>query len=873
MDIQPPKWADRFLAWYCNPDLLEEIQGDAHELYFDRVKRDGKSSADRKYIWDVIRFCRWSNIKKSGDEFRPGYFGILWNLNFKIAARNAFRNKLTLSVKMVGLSVCLAFALIVSAFVIHEFTFDKHHDGYHRIFRIGSKAEIEGAVTNYAVSPLALADGIADEIPEVENTFRIMYLGKPMFSLEQDLFNSEVSLAVDPEFLKVLSFEFIRGTNEALDEPNRIVLTESTANKFFGDIDPIGQTIDLPWTQLEVAAVVKDIPANSHLQFDALISWDTYDFAEEWNNINAYTYVQLKPGTNVPEFISKMHALLQEHQQEIKGNLAFQSEEQISIQPIVENIADIHLSDFRDEDIAVKRNKTNVYLLIIVVILFFATGLINFLNLSLAEQTTNVRKIGILQVFGGAAADNSKLILTNILFTIIIILPLSAMLSYTALLLAQSYFSLHINTNVFFSPAFIMVGLGFLVLFIFSARINSFIISRSNDIINALKGRINSRQYGFQVREFLVAIQLSFSIIMIALIVIIVDQFKFINSVDKGFEDKNTIVIKMRSHHFSTAETFLESLRKLTGVKKVDGSSFYLDNVETKELFEVETKEGRKKMLVAYINCGDEYLDAMGIKFVHGRNFKRDHITDGKGAYIVNETAAKDFGWKDPVGKVIWGPLGTDRNEGQVIGVVRDFHFASLHTKIEPLIIFPVAEGWGIEYVYVKVNPIRPLNLISQIEKEYKKSYADLPFEWEYLDSKYKSLYQEDYEIRDVFQVGLVISIVISSLGIFSMSALVVIMRSKEMGIRKVVGATHVQLFILHMKSFLKFISIAVLIAWPLIYYLSRHWLDSFAYHISLSAWYFIIPCFITLFIVMVTSGYHGMKSAAVNPVDILKDE
>jgi putative ABC transport system permease protein len=298
-----------------------------------------------------------------------------------------------------------------------------------------------------------------------------------------------------------------------------------------------------------------------------------------------------------------------------------------------------------------------------------------------------------------------------------------------------------------------------------------------------------------------------------------------------------------------------------------------MDNIETKELFEVETAEGRKKMLVAYMNCGYEYLEAIGIKITKGRNFNKDHGTDNFRAYIINETAAKEFGWKDAVGKKIWGPLGTDRDEGEVIGVIQDFNFASLHNEIEPIIIFPIAEGWGIEYVYVKVNPIRPSNLISQIEAEYKKAYSNFPMEWEYLDSKYQSLYKEDYEIRDIFQVGLVISIFVSCLGIFSISAFLVIVRAKEMGIRKVIGAHPLHLFALHMKRFIRFIFISFLIATPAIYYLSLYWLSNFAYHIELTPWYFVAPALITLVIVLITSGYHGIKNSRVNPVDILKYE
>lgn len=872
MDIKPPQWADRFLTWYCNPDLLEEIQGDAHELYFQRVKNEGKKSADWKYVLDIIRFCRWSNIKRQSDNYKPGYIHILWSLNFKIALRNAFRNKLIFSVKMAGLSLCLAFALLLTAFVIHEFTFDRYHKDYERIFRIGLQVNIQGDVTNFAVSPVALGDGLAEEIPEIEDAFTIMHGGKPAFTADNEIFNNETVLIASSNFLKTLTFNFILGNQEALDEPYKIVLTEKTARKFFGDKDPSGQTVDVDWAQLEVTAVIKDVPANSHLKFDALISWGTYDVNEGWDNINAYTYIKIKDEKDIAEVHPKINTVVLNHRDEIDGGRTHRAGEDITIHPIIENVADIHLAESLSEDIAVKRKKTNLGILTAVIILFFVTGLINFLNLSFAEFTANLRKIRILQVFGGATADHGKVVITNILLTILIVLPLTLFLCYASLMAASHYFSIRIESIVFTSPMFLLVTGVFMLAFIFVTKMNSFILSGPYEITNSLNGKLSTKKNGLQIRGFMVATQLAFSIIMIALIFVIIDQFRFINITDKGFEDKNTIVIKMPPD-FSATESFASSVRKLGGVKKVDGGTFYLDNIETEEFFEVDTKEGRKKMLVAYMSCGYDYLDLLNIEMADGRNFQREMPSDDKGAYIINQTAAKEFGWNNPIGQVIHGPLTTDRDAGVVIGVVKDFNFASLHKKIEPLIIFLVNDGWGIRYVYIKVEPLSRPDLIAQIEKEYTRVYPDSPMKWEYLDSKYQSLYKQDYEIRNVFEAGLVISILVSCLGVFSISALLVLTRAKEMGIRKVVGATQLQLFGHHIRSFAKLLFIAVLIAWPVIYYLSSHWLDNFAYHIDLHAWYFVMPGLATLLIIVVIAGYHGFKSSRVNPADILKYE
>jgi putative ABC transport system permease protein len=290
----------------------------------------------------------------------------------------------------------------------------------------------------------------------------------------------------------------------------------------------------------------------------------------------------------------------------------------------------------------------------------------------------------------------------------------------------------------------------------------------------------------------------------------------------------------------------------------------------------VETEKGMEQLLVPMITCGYDYLGALNVRMAKGRGFEEGHGEDSDGSFIINETAVKEFGWNDPISKRISGPItgqGDSYRKGNVIGVVRDFNFTSLHNRIEPLILFLTDDNWGSPFIYIKTNPIHANDLISVIGKEFKLQWPEHPFEWEYLDSKYMSLYRKDYDVKNMFEIGLVISVLISCLGIFSVSALLTTLRTKEMGIRKVVGANSFQLFLLHTKTFLQFLIISVLAGWPVIWYLSDKWLQNFAYHITLSIWYFIVPGIIAMFITIVTSGYHGVKSALVNPVDILKDE
>lgn len=870
MNPQPPKWARRFLEWYCHPALLEEIQGDATELFYERLKTHSLRNAQFAYIWNVIRFFRWSNMRRK----EPGmasHVRMLWSLNFKMSVRYAARHNVLFGIKTLGLVLCLAFSLLLTAFMVNELTFDHFHKNFQRIYRVASHVEFQDQVTDYAVSPLPLGPTLKEKLPEVEDYTRFMYTEKPIFRIDDQMFYDEETYSADSTFLKVFTFNFIGGGESALDEPNKVVLSETTANKFFGDEDAMGKMIKFgDRIDLMVAAVIEDTPSNSHLQFDALISWSTFGFRDEWSNINAYTYVLLSPGSQVSRLKDKLPTVLSTFYDMVRQQF------NATYDPEFQPIDDIHFAGFQDEDVARKTDKSNLPILVAVVVLFLITGLVNHLNLSLAELTANLKKIGILKVFGAGTGSQFTVIITDTVFALSIVLPLVVIFGYFGLIAAAEYLSITLNQAVFTNPMFLGVAAGFMVLLILSSRLNALVLSRAGFVIHSLKGKLTRKESGTTVRKILVGIQLAFSIIMIALIFVIIDQFHYIQSADKGFDDSNTIAVKVRWGEKRRVEGFMEAVRNEPGVDRASESSYYPGVVETKYVFEVENEKGMEQQLIPLIFAGYDYLDVLNVHLIAGREFDRNRPSDMTDAFIINETAAREFGWKEALGKKINGPVGGDGTfdrEGTVIGVVRDFNFASLHNRIEPLIVMLTNESWGGNYIYVKTTPVHSRDLVDRIEKQFRVQWPDLPFEWEYLDAKYLHLYEKDAELKNIFQAGLVISVLISCLGIFSISALLVSLRTKEMGIRKVVGASALQLFILHTRSFTAFLIISILVAWPAIYFLSHAWLQGFAYHIDVTAWYFILPGVITLLITVLTSGYHGAKSAMVNPVEVLQYE
>jgi len=861
---QPPYWIERFLLWYCAPELIDEIQGDAHELYLERLEENGKLKADLNYIYDIITFCRLSNSKRSSTLRKPNNWDVLVSSTLKIASRNARRNKLLFSIKMLSLSLCLAFSLLLAAFVLQEYSYDKHIEDHQSIYRIGTKTNTSGDIDEFATSPSLLTEALV-EIPEIEYSTRVSILSSMhVYSVSEASYTEEIGMIVQEEFVRMFNFKFIQGVSQSLNEPDNIVLTESTARKFFGNENPVGKIITLNngfW--LDVAGVIEDPLPTSHLKFDLLISRSSFDVQPTWDELDGYTYCKIKSGVSGQIVEAKIAQVYNNHLSEITKGLDISEND--SFTPILENIPDIHLSTELKDDIATKRNVVNLHFLIVLSVVFFFSGFINFLNLSIADITSHLKQIGVLQIMGGSSSGIAQSILANTILGIVIMVPLTTVLFTLGINATEIFFGITIEQSVLVSNSFLLIIGVFISAYMLSSKLCFLLISKSFNLLIALKGKLGAQFSNMGMRESLLTLQLSFSIVIIGLILIMVDQFDFISEADNGYEDKQTLVIRTPiTGYVSGMSTFEESLRKLNGIQKVSLSSLDMES-ELLHFFEVESSEGKQSGVFNYHSWGFDFIDLLQIELVEGRNFDRSRGTDRNGkVYLINESAKKVYGWKQPIGKLIY----VDDEVGEVIGVIKDFRTTSIHRQVEPLIVDLIDDNSWDEYVYIKLAPIHSSNLIADIEDLYFDHFEGVPMSWEYLDSKLANLYHEDAQLRDIFKVGLFISLMVSCLGIFSISALMLILKAKEMSIRKVVGARSHDLFYLHISSFMKFALLATICSSPILYYLSNYWLNNFAYRIDLNMWYFVVPCLITLLIILVTSGMHGLRSSRV---DLLK--
>jgi len=862
--MNPPKWAERFLRWYCNPDLLEEIEGDVSELFYQRLEDQSEKTARLKYVWDVLRFFRWTNIRRTSWYGSEG----TWRYHFRLAFRNTNNHPFHSLLKMIGIAISFGYALTLFLFAFDELSYDKSFPDAERIFRIGSKAYLKGNTTEYAVSPFPLAAALKDRLPEVEKSTRCIADEYPVFKKGDFFFSDLRVLSVDSNYLDIFQYEFLVGSKVSFNEPGKLILSQRQAERMFGDKNPIGETLlfhNSSW--LEVVGVLKENPHLSHLKVHALISWSTFDLNDDWNNLNAYSYILLKKNTSIKQVGEKILPALSDYTKLIAEEYGARYE------PIIQNIADIHLSPPLDEDIAIKGSKTMAYMLLVIGMLFSLLGIVTYVNLVSAEVTKDSKKAGLLTIFCGNISAYRRAMLTESFLNLTMAALFSASIVVANLYLAKHYLGTEPDFSLLTNSFVIGLLLGYFAIVFIAVYVSVTVYLRLNNVVNVLKGKLVVQKAALSLRNFFVSLQFSFSIVMVALIIVLVQQFNYLQSKDRGFRDENVLVLKLHSRSAESTSVLKTELMKQAGIISVAGSSYYPEIIETKYVFNVETSRGVEKRLVPLIRCNSDYLKLIGVTFKAGRNLDDASVDDFSSSYIVNEAAAKEFGWNDAIGRKIIGPVGANDNgdhEGAVVGLVHDFNFSSLYNRIDPLIIIL---GDGFRYLYLKLEGNHLHETIGRIQNTYTKLFPEDPFEWEFLDSKYKSLYERDYNAQIIFRIGTIISFIISCLGIFSISSLIANLRQKESGIRKIVGASSWQLVGLHIRRFSILLMMSLLIACPTIYVLSNYWLNSFAYRIEPGVLHYLIPAALAAITIALIVGYHGVKSTRVNPVDILKYE
>ena len=809
--------------------------------------------------------------------------------NFLITIfRNFNRNKFYTILNVVGLSVGLICAILIVLFIQDELSYDKYNVKHKRIIRLASDFTLNGKRDRVATSPIPFGPTFKQEFPEVEEYVRIQGSGRQQFKYGDKEFYEDRISYIDSSVFRVFSYKLIKGDpDKALTDPYTIVLNQTLANLYFGNENPIGKVLivgeDRAFT---VTGVMEDIPSNSHFRFRGFYSMATLEAlkgAEQFNStepisfwsFNNYTFLLLKENTNKDAIKSKFPLYYDKYMKSLGDQLG------VEYKLVVQKLADLHLRSDLQWDAPTGNIK---YIFILSAIAFFILSIagINYMNMATARSTKRSREVGIRKVVGAHRDTLIRQFLMESLSLTVLALLIAIIVVELILPLFNSLVNKELVLSLSETPEILMFSVILaLVLGIVSGSYPAFYLSSFHPAV-ILKGSTIKGKTGGLLRKLLVISQFTVSAIMISGTIIVGVQLNYMNNKDMGFSKEDVLVTIVRDSLIRTKmEPLKHELKKNPNIHGVATSNNLIgfDGSKTVHLYEGE--EGMEQYALNFSVIDFDYLDMMEMKIMQGRKFDRKFATDTSNAFIVNQAAARKFNWNEnAVGKKL--QLGVelegeedddDIMQGEVIGVVADFHYRPLRENIEP-INFLVSELPKTRRVmYVKLNQENREKTIKYIEKVWYDFNPRMAFNYFFLDERLKESYDSEVRLTWIFSIFSLLSILIASLGLFGLSSFMTEQRTKELGVRKVLGASVNQLVYLLTKEFLKLILIANILAIPIAYWSMNIWLNDFSYRIQISWWIFLLTLVLSLIIGLFTVSWQSFRSASADPVNAIKYE
>lgn len=866
--IIPPRFPQKILLRFLRDDLAEEVVGDLDEKFYATLKTRSHFRAKINYWYQVLHYLRPFAIRKSGDSQRTQY--AMYRSYFKIGWRNLLKNKTYSFINIGGLAIGLACCIGIGLYIWDEYSYDRFHSRYYNIYRVVAKQQESGDVYNVAVTPGPLAQTLASEFAEVKHSCRIGRVrSNGVLEVKDISVEPEEVLLVDNPFFEVFDFELIKGNKKrALLNPDDVVITESLAAKLFGpqwaqSDTLLGTVINFNDDRLlSLAGIARNPPPNSHIQFDMLLSL-RYDELNSgfygWQSNNYHTYVVLKPEGDGILLNQKILKHLDKYLPE--------SHTTLSLQPL----SDIHLhSEF---DFQTDWSKTTD---IVYVRIFFAVGavvlfiaLCNFVNLSTARAINRAKEVGVRKVIGALRRQLVSQFLSEsfIMTSFSIILALFSLQLFLPLLNKMSEKGLGLPYH---EPYFLLSVLFFAIVVSFLGGMYPALYLSNFHPAKVLKG-FRSLHGGEIFRKVLVIGQFAFSLILVIATIVIYQQLTFLQNKDLGFDQSRLIYVTLKNDLALKASLIKADLLTHSSITGVASTSNNLIDVNRSTGGVTwDGKEEGDRILLTHMNVDPNFLSTTGMSLVTGRNFNPLISSDTSSAFLINETAARRMGWNpsEALGKTIelW------QNKGQVIGVVKDFHFRPLTSAIEPFLFF----NWPREPLsgmFVKAKGGNVPDAISALAMIYKKYDAKSSLHYEFMDDGLQRQYLREQNTGHIVLTFSVLAIFVSCLGLFGLATYSAERRIKEIGVRKVLGASVASIVRLLSVDFVKLVIIAILIASPIAWWCSKRWLQDFAYKIDLRLWMFIISGAAAISIALLTVSFQSIKAALMNPTKNLRTE
>lgn len=799
----------------------------------------------------------------------------------KIALRSIFRQKFYALINVTGLAVGICCCLLILTYVKEELSYDNFHHDVENTYRVALDRKFPDNQFVYARTPMPMGKTLAQDLPLVESSTRIFNnFGTLTFRFDDEYFDERNVLAVDSTFFDFFNVEFLNGDKEtALDLPNSLIITEPMAIKYFGKENPIGKQLTIENVgEMLVRGVVNPMPSNSHFHFDFLFSLSTVPSLyrnEFWGSYMAYNYIKLSKGAFPESIESQIEDVIKTYMEpQIQSILGISwdqykeagNDHYYFLQPLT----DIHLTSNYQWELEANGNQMVVYLFAGVSVFILLIACINFINLTTARASNRSREVGMRKVLGALR----KQLITQFLIESIFVCLISSLVALLVAILLIPYFN-EVSGKSFETLSLLEwpVIFGLLIfsvlLGLFSGLYPAFFLSAFKPI-SILKGKLSSGAKGTWLRNSLVIFQFGISVILVIGTLMIYQQIQFLNDRSLGFDKDQLIIIERADLLQNQVETFKNTLLDdpriigVTGVNTIPGRQI---NGGT---FMDVTGDASERYLMPSIRGDYDLIHTMGFSIVEGRAFNSEIVTDSV-AIIVNESAVKTFGWNDPIGKQLRPINGSVFT---VIGVVKDFHFESLHQSIGPLALFAGDLTTQVPNVFLAKVSISDIGqVLENIELTWNDFVQQRPVELSFIDQEFGSLYEAEEQRGRLFSSFSVLAIVIACLGAFGLAAFLASQRSKEIGVRKVLGATTISIVGLLSKEFVKLILMANVIAWPVAFLLVKQWLASFAYAIDISFFVFILVTLFSLIIALSTVSFHSIKAALKNPADTLHHE
>ena len=800
----------------------------------------------------------------------------------KSAYRNIVKNKFYSFLNILGLSIGLTAFIFLFLHINDEISYDNYHEKASQIHRIESNFFIAGKSETFAIVPTPMGPALQLEFPEIEKVVRIFGTGNTLFRNEEKESYEEDFYFTDSTFFQVFTHKMIMGDpDKCLVEPLSIVLTKSIADKYFGDDDPMGKILESGNNrQFKVTGVMEDVPTNSHMKFDALLSGTTLAAEageEEFNslepmrfwNIGVYTYIMLNENSDIQAIHDKFPGFYEKYMKPIGDQI------NASYELMSTPLPDQHFSEHLSSDFP-KGNKAFSYIFIAVAIFILLIAAINYMNMATARSTKRAREVGIRKVAGAQKGQLIRQFLGESLMLSFISLAIAVVLVYLLLPDFNLLAGKSIGYEIFLNPVFI-IGIILITIFIglVSGSYPSFYLSSFNPV-TVVKGSVSKKGGSGILRKILVVFQFFIATSMIIGTFIVSQQLSYLRNKDLGFDMENMMILELQDTTFrSKAAMFREELLQnpdILGVTNsigVPGRNTWIQVVR----MEKDTGWIDESSIITIVDYN--YFDVYDIKFKMGRPFDEEMGTDEQEAVIVNETLVKTYGWEDdPIGKTIHWGFSLDGEEGRkmkVIGVIEDYHFKSLHNPVQQQMLFPAEFDKG--HLSVRINGDKLRETIDFIEEKWNDFGANRPFNYRFLEETWDEMYTAEKNLGIIFSIATILTIFIALLGLLGLSSFIAEQRTKEIGIRKILGATMNNIINLLYREFAILIIIAFILAVPVAWYVLSLWLENFAFHITIGVLPFIAGGLMALAVGLLSISFHILKVASSNPVEAIKHE